>query len=97
MDNTLLKLIDDIELLLKQDKRFYTSNDYLFKNKINKLCHVKPIDITSIVNLAKLNISPLNNQVVSTSNTIQEEPNDLNELEKIVSNLKYIINIVDKY
>jgi hypothetical protein len=97
MDNRLLQLIDDIELLLRQDKRFYDSNDHLFKNNINKLCQVKPIDVTSIVNLAKLNTSPWNNQPVSTNNTIQEEPYDLAGLEKIVSNLKYIINIVDKF
>ena len=34
MSESVLNLINDIEILLKQDKRFYNSNDYLFKNKI---------------------------------------------------------------
>jgi hypothetical protein len=55
MDNILLQLIDDIELLLKQDKRFLNSNDHLFKNKINNLNYVKPVDITPFLNLAQLN------------------------------------------
>jgi hypothetical protein len=37
MSETILNLINDIEILLKQDKRFYNSKDYLFKNKIQHL------------------------------------------------------------
>jgi hypothetical protein len=37
MSETILNLINDIEILLKHDERFYNSNDYLFKNKIKHL------------------------------------------------------------
>jgi hypothetical protein len=106
MYNILLQLIDDIELLLKQDKRFLNSNDHLFKNKINKLSQVKSIDITPIINLAKLNTSSLNGKVISPHEEkqsfslnnliIQQEPYNLSTLQNLISKLKQLNNTVDK-
>jgi hypothetical protein len=60
MNNKILNLIDDIEILLKQDKRFYLSDDHKFRNKIKDLSksknsNIDPIDVTPIINLVKLN------------------------------------------
>lgn len=102
MYNILLQLIDDIELLLKQDKRFLNSNDHLFKNKISKLSQVKSIDITPIINLAKLNTSSLNGKVISphekkqSFSIIQQEPYNLSVLQNLISKLKQLNNNVDK-
>jgi hypothetical protein len=43
MSESILNLINDIEILLKQDERFYNSNDYLFKNRIKHLATQKPL------------------------------------------------------
>ena len=112
MNNILLQLIDDIELLLKQDNRFFTSNDYLFKNKINKLNYVKPLDVTSLINLSKLNTKsskvPISDNVPKCDNTkettepiinniiIEQEPIDLTTLHNIVSKLKELNSTVDR-
>ena len=37
MKKELLELIDDIEILLKQDKRFYISDDHKYRSKIREL------------------------------------------------------------
>jgi hypothetical protein len=43
MSENILNLINDIEILLKQDERFYNSNDYLFKNRIKNLATQEPL------------------------------------------------------
>lgn len=94
----LLELINDIEILLKQDKRFYLSDDHKYKNKIKALVESnnftnKSIDITSLVNLAKLqSIKPI---IVDTKEIVEVDNSDalrniiarLSELNKRMDNI----------
>lgn len=102
----LLELINDLEILLKQDERFYLSDDHKYKGKIIKLAKSnnfssKSIDITPLVNLAKLHTKPADtviiNQTVETSNTANTANTD--SLRNIIARLselnKKMDNIVD--
>ena len=94
----LLELINDIEILLKQDKRFYLSDDHKYKNKIKALVESnnftnKSIDITSLVNLAKLqSTQPI---IVDTKEIVEVDNSDalrniiarLSELNKRMDNI----------
>ena len=94
----LLELIDDIEILLKQDKRFCLSDDHKYKNKIKALVESnnftnKSIDITSLVNLAKLqSTQPI---IVDTKEIIEIDNSEalrniiirLSELNKRMDNI----------
>lgn len=93
----LLELINDLEILLKQDERFYLSDDHKYKEKIIKLAKsnnsFKPIDITPLVNLAKLHTKPAEtiivNQTVETNNTdsLRNIITRLSELNKKMDNI----------
>lgn len=94
----LLELIDDIEILLKQDVRFNLSNDHEYRGKIKELAksngnNSQPIDITPLVNLAKLHTKPAEaiviNQPVQVPNTesLRNIVARLSELNKKMDNI----------
>lgn len=92
MDISLNQLIDDIELLLKQDERFYLSNDHTYRSKIKSLSESgnfnnQSVDITPLINLAKINSKPDPVPLV-----IKKEP-DLDVIRNIA---KRIAQINDK-
>jgi hypothetical protein len=96
MDNKILILIDDIEILLKQDKRFHLSDDHNFRNKIKELAKSNklnndPIDITPIVNLVKLN------QKKECEINIQQTKKvyNIDSLKHIIAKLAMLNNKVD--
>jgi hypothetical protein len=91
MSNKILNLIDDIEILLKQDNRFYLSNDHKFRNKIKDLSksknsNIDSIDIIPIINLVKLN------QKNEYKNNIQQTKtvHDIESLKLIVARLSML-------
>lgn len=98
MDNKLLDLIDDIEILLKQDDRFFLSDDHKYRNKIKKLAssgksfNAQPIDITPLVNLAKLQEKP----IVIKEEIISGETGNTESLKNIVARLSELNNKMDK-
>lgn len=99
MSESILNLINDIEILLKQDERFYNSNDYLFKNRIKHLATQEPlkaiIPIPSghrisgvnqygLPNIVSLaNLSKLNNNNIDLTNIIDR----LNKANKTLADL----------
>jgi len=101
MNNKLVDLIDDIEILLKQDKRFYLSNDHAYRNKIKDLVKTKnfnsqPIDITPLINLAKLQS---NTKSFKTNIIIKGKSNDnlnIESLKNVVAKLSELNNKMDK-
>ncbi len=99
MDNKLLDLIDDIEILLKQDNRFFLSNDHKYRNKIKKLAssgksfNAQPIDITPLVNLAKLQDKPM---VIKEEIPVHVETGNTESLKNIVARLSELNNKMDK-
>ena len=94
MEKELLELIDDIEILLKQDKRFYISNDYKYRKKIRKLSKNNKIeqiiDVTSLVNLSKLQKQPISEPII-----IYKDP-DIDNLLKVINILKKLNNDINK-
>ncbi len=100
MDNKLLELIDDIEILLKQDERFFLSNDHKYRNKIKKLAsseknfNAQPIDITHLVNLAKLQGQPPKSIVVKEQ--VETQTYNIESLKNIVARLSELNNKMDK-
>lgn len=94
----LLELINDVEILLKQDKRFNLSDDHKYRGKIKQLAksdnfNSQPIDITPLINLAKLHTKPTEaiviNQTVQTPNTdsLRNIIARLSELNKKMDNI----------
>lgn len=94
----LLELINDVEILLKQDKRFNLSDDHKYREKIMELVksdnfNSQPIDITPLINLAKLHNKPAEaiviNQPVQTPNTdsLRNIIARLSELNKKMDNI----------
>lgn len=92
------ELINDIEILLKQDKRFHLSNDHKYKHKIKALAksdsfNGKSIDITPLINLAKLQTKqPViidTNEIVKTDNSesLRNIVARLSELNKKMDNI----------
>ena len=97
MKKELLELIDDIEILLKQDNRFYISDDHKYRSKIRELSKSNKndqiIDVTSLVNLTKLQKQPIPEPII-----IYKEP-DMDNLLKVIkiltklnADIKKIIN-----
>ena len=86
MSENILNLINDIEILLKRDERFYNSNNHLFKNKIKHLAKNKypsngPISIPyiySLKNLSKLTNKKLKNK--TSNDTCDKNDIDLTEI-----------------
>lgn len=93
MNYEIYHLINKIENIIKDDKRFIKKKEYKFKNKIQNLTKTnnikhQSIDITPLLNLAKLNITSYQPQQISYQNNIN--------LDNIYNELNYIDNkIVD--
>jgi hypothetical protein len=94
----LLELINDIEILLKQDKRFYLSNDHKYRNNIKNLAESnkfngQSIDVTSFVNLAKLHsqkhiiVGTKEIEPVDNSDSLKRIVARLSELNKKMDNI----------
>jgi hypothetical protein len=94
----ILELINDMEILLKQDKRFHLSNDHKYKDKIKALgksdsFNGKSIDITPLINLAKLQTKqPViidTKEIVETDNSesLKNIITRLSELNKKMDNI----------
>ena len=99
MDNKLLGLIDDIELLLKQDDRFFLSNDHHYREKIKKLTsdknfNAQSIDITPLVNLAKLQRKQPETIIVKEQ--VETQTGNTESLRNIVARLSELNNKMDK-
>lgn len=94
MKKELLELINDIEILLKQDKRFYISNDHKYRNKIRELSksnrNDQIIDVTSLVNLSKLQKQPIPEPIV-----IYKDP-DIDNLLKVIKILTKLNDDIKK-
>ena len=98
MDNKLLDLINDIEILLKQDDRFFLSNDHKYRNKIKKLASKKtfnsqPIDITPLVNLAKL--LGKQQETIVVKEQVETQIYNTESLKNIVARLSELNNKMD--
>lgn len=97
MNYEIEKLINKLENILKKDKRFYENRDYIHKKKIQHLinknsCQNQTIDITSLVNIAKLN-EPKKMQPIIIQNN---NNNDNIDLRQIVKNLAKLNEDLDK-
>jgi hypothetical protein len=95
-NSELLELINDMEILLKQDKRFLMSDDHKYKGKIKQLTkhdtfNKQSIDITPLVNLAKLQTKqPV---VVETKEIVETDNSDF--LRNIVARLSELNKKMD--
>ena len=99
MDNKLLELIDDIEILLKQDERFFLSNDHKYRNKIKKLAsseknfNAQPIDITPLVNFAKL--QGKQQETIVVKEQVETQTYNTESLRNIIARLSELNNKMD--